>query len=88
MRTQRTHQRLGLSQSRLSLAPLALAWRHCISGTLEGGRLIKQVFAIARIAQLLGGLGELLGALAVDCSAADREGLGHAVFSAGRISNI
>ena len=88
MRTQRTHQRLGLSQSRLSLAPLALELAPLHQRHAGRRRLIKQVFAIARIAQLLGGLGELLGALAVDCSAADREGLGHAVFSAGRISNI
>ena len=76
MRTQRTHQRLGLSRANFCSLRWLWSWRHCISGTLEGGRLIKQVFAIARIAQLLGGLGELLGALAVDCSAADRESLG------------
>ncbi len=58
-----------------------LRWWRCqrIGGTLEGGRLVEHVPAIARIAQLPGGLGELLRALAVDGGSADGEGLGHGV---------
>ena len=55
-------------------------WRQRVGGALKGCRLVEHVSAIARIARLPGGLGELLGALAIDGGTADGEGLGHVVF--------
>jgi hypothetical protein len=52
-------------------------------GALEGCRQVAQVSAINLIAQLLGGLAELKGALAIDAGAPDGEGLGHAESSYG-----
>ena len=54
-----------------------LPWCQRIGGALKGCRLVEHVPAIAFVTQMLGGLAELVGALAIDGGAADGEGLGH-----------
>ena len=56
---------------------LALRCRRC---TLKGRRLVEHVFATALVAQVRSGLGELLGALAINGDASDGEGLGHSLL--------
>ena len=60
---------------------------YLVSGALKGCRQVAQVLAIALVTQVLGGLGEFMGALAIGGCAPDGENWAIAVFSAGRISN-
>ena len=69
------------AQRRLYLRGIGLLGAYLVSGALKGCRQVAQVLAIALVAQVLGGLGELVGALAIGGGASDGDRLGHAVFN-------
>jgi hypothetical protein len=73
---------IGAARRAAELKAGFLALR-CRRYTLKGRRLVEHVFAmfaIALVAQVRSGLGELLGALAINGGASDGEGLGHTLL--------